>query len=155
MDLDTGLYFFYARWYDPLLGRFITKDPIGLNGGINLYCYTFNNPLNRVDPSGYNTSYIIGNITEKDICMALCRMYIAGAGLFTAWYIGPLLPLIGITEGCVKVARGVITVGGAGLALDIPNKICDSLCSGRPSFPSYLRSVGSLSTDVTGRVYVE
>ena len=41
-----------ARWYDPQARRFISEDPIGLNGGINLYAYVGNNPINRIDPFG-------------------------------------------------------------------------------------------------------
>ena len=41
-----------ARYYDSELGRFINQDPIGLRGGMNLYAYVGNNPLNFVDPSG-------------------------------------------------------------------------------------------------------
>jgi RHS repeat-associated protein len=51
-DADTELYYYRARWYDPQLRRFISEDPIGLNGGINLYAYVGNNPINATDPSG-------------------------------------------------------------------------------------------------------
>jgi RHS repeat-associated protein len=51
-DNTTGLIHYRARWYDPKEGRFISEDPIGLRGGINLYTYVRNNPVNRVDPSG-------------------------------------------------------------------------------------------------------
>ena len=47
-----GLQYFRARWYDPNLGRFISEDPIGLNGGINQYAYVGNNSLNATDPLG-------------------------------------------------------------------------------------------------------
>ncbi|HUU95179.1 MAG TPA: RHS repeat-associated core domain-containing protein [Phycisphaerae bacterium] len=40
------------RWYDPSLGRFIQRDPIGIFGGLNGYAYCANNPLSWVDPSG-------------------------------------------------------------------------------------------------------
>jgi hypothetical protein len=35
-------------------GRFISKDPIGFDGGANLFAYTANNPVDRVDPEGEN-----------------------------------------------------------------------------------------------------
>jgi RHS repeat-associated protein len=51
-DPDTGLLYYRARYYDPGLGRFISEDPIGLQGGINTFTYVSNNPANRTDPSG-------------------------------------------------------------------------------------------------------
>ena len=51
-DKETGLYYYRARYYDPKVGRFISKDPIGLAGGINLYSYVGNNPVNWIDPLG-------------------------------------------------------------------------------------------------------
>ena len=41
-----------ARYYDPGVGRFISPDPIGYLGGLNLYAYCFGDPVNAVDPSG-------------------------------------------------------------------------------------------------------
>ncbi len=49
---STGLYFYRARYYSPTLQRFISEDPIGFDGGINLYTYAGNQPTGRVDPSG-------------------------------------------------------------------------------------------------------
>jgi RHS repeat-associated protein len=40
------------RWYDPGLGRFIQRDPIGIFGGPNVYEYAASNPLGAVDPNG-------------------------------------------------------------------------------------------------------
>ena len=51
-DKETGLYYYRARYYDPMEGRFISKDPSGFEGGINLWAYVQNNPINRTDPSG-------------------------------------------------------------------------------------------------------
>jgi len=52
MDEGNGLLFMKARYYDPEIGRFISKDPIGLLGGLNLYAYAGNNPVNFIDPLG-------------------------------------------------------------------------------------------------------
>jgi len=80
LDADVGLYYFMARWYDPSVGRFISKDPLltssyyvvprldnvspptsgkcgssnALQGpqSLNPYTYTVNNPINLIDPTG-------------------------------------------------------------------------------------------------------
>jgi len=51
-DVETGLILCTNRHYDPQQGRFLTRDPLGYGGGINLYSYTGNNPVNRMDPDG-------------------------------------------------------------------------------------------------------
>jgi RHS repeat-associated protein len=53
IDPETnGLYYYRARHYSPLLGRFLQTDPTGAKGGINLDAYAKNNPLNLVDNTG-------------------------------------------------------------------------------------------------------
>lgn len=52
-DLDsTGLYFYRTRYYSPQIQRFISEDPSGFEGGINLYSYAGNAPTNFSDPFG-------------------------------------------------------------------------------------------------------
>ncbi len=51
-DSETGLHYNYFRYYNPPIGRYMTPDPIGLKGGINLFVYTGNSPINRVDLNG-------------------------------------------------------------------------------------------------------
>ncbi len=55
-DDGDGLYLMGRRHYDASLGRFLQKDPIGLNAGPNPYAYAGNNPATRVDPSGLDFS---------------------------------------------------------------------------------------------------
>ena len=51
-DQESGLNYNYFRYYDPSTGRYITSDPIGLNGGLNTYSYVGGNPTDSVDVYG-------------------------------------------------------------------------------------------------------
>ncbi|WP_032716464.1 RHS repeat-associated core domain-containing protein, partial [Pseudomonas syringae] len=51
-DVETGLHYNTFRYYDPEIGRFITQDPIGLLGGVNLYQYA-SNTQSWIDPLGW------------------------------------------------------------------------------------------------------
>ncbi len=55
-DAETGLMLMGARYYAPCIGRFISRDPIGFDGGINLYGYCGGDPVNWADPSGLDWS---------------------------------------------------------------------------------------------------
>ena len=47
----------WHRFYDPATGRYISADPVGLDGGMNLYSYANSNPVNFADPMGLFTYY--------------------------------------------------------------------------------------------------
>ena len=49
---ETENYYVRNRYYSPSLGRWITRDPIGISGGINLYGYVESEPVGSLDPSG-------------------------------------------------------------------------------------------------------
>ena len=59
-ESDVKLYYFAARYYDPYIGRFITRDPIG--HGVNWYAYAANNPLKFVDPTGLEWMWVDGEL---------------------------------------------------------------------------------------------
>ncbi len=51
-DSETALYYFGFRYYDPATGRWLNRDPLGEDGGYNLYAFCNNDPVNGIDPLG-------------------------------------------------------------------------------------------------------
>ena len=66
-DKESGLYYNRHRYYDPLQGRYITPDPIGLRGGWNMYQYPLN-PIQVIDPMGLDA---IENMTSGGLIYAV------------------------------------------------------------------------------------
>ncbi|HHP7229280.1 MAG TPA: RHS repeat-associated core domain-containing protein, partial [Xenococcaceae cyanobacterium] len=122
----NGLDFMRARYYDSLLGRFTSPDPIGLAGGdTNLYRYTFNSPTNYIDPSGKIVPVLIfalvgaGSEVAFSLLDSLARgervtaEQVVGAAVKGA-IIGSLGPLVGPAGNIVGrvVARNLSTTIG-------------------------------------------
>ncbi|ANJ67021.1 hypothetical protein A9404_06175 [Halothiobacillus diazotrophicus] len=61
-DTETGYYYNFHRYYDPKTGRYLTPDPIGLEGGTNLYGYVDGNPVMASDPLGLDWEAADGNV---------------------------------------------------------------------------------------------
>ena len=68
-DEETDLHYNWNRYYDPVLGRYLSPDPIWLEGGLNLYGYVGGDPVNGADLKGL-ASYT-----------SLEGHYVAGVGL--------------------------------------------------------------------------
>ncbi len=76
-DSDAGLYYFYQRWYEPGVGRFINQDPLGFVDGHNLYRFVHNNPQAYSDPAGtYSSAALFA-------CTAVCEAIVAGVCAYT------------------------------------------------------------------------
>lgn len=64
-DDVTGLYQMGFRWYNPVLGRWTSRDPIGLYGGANLQSFAMNAPIGESDPSGLSCKLKSATPTTK------------------------------------------------------------------------------------------
>lgn len=76
-DIGTGLYYNYFRTYNPDTGRYLTSDPIGLDGGINIYAYAELNPIIKTDELGLAPSsgdYRWSECSPEDmrVCISVC-----------------------------------------------------------------------------------
>jgi RHS repeat-associated protein len=65
-DGETGLHYNYHRYYEPSTGRYLMADPIGQAGGLNIFAYTLNNPINFIDPLGLEDIVILYATDVKD-----------------------------------------------------------------------------------------
>jgi RHS repeat-associated protein len=101
----TGLYYYRARYYSPRLKRFISEDPIGLAGGINIFSYVKNSPLNFRDPYGLKSmkdpqcvnkciaqcgggaGKCSGEIIYLPTCEVVCLAATCGSGVMTCQFI--------------------------------------------------------------------
>lgn len=67
-DAGTGLYNHGFRYYDPNLGRYISRDPLGYADGLNCHVYVGSNPIGRVDPQGLGGRQVVRNDGVPSMC---------------------------------------------------------------------------------------
>ncbi|AVF37072.1 RHS repeat-associated core domain-containing protein [Rahnella sikkimica] len=110
-DEESGLHYNRHRYYDPMQGRYITQDPIGLRGGWNLYGYGFNKPNKYIDPRGLNGVGSIVNlpgIGEKgSLAISIMQNGASSEDITTAMAPAPTSP---IATGECRVT-GTVAVG--------------------------------------------
>ena len=108
-------YFYRARYYEPDIGRFTQRDPIGYDGEMNMYTYVNNNPLQYTDPYGLQKH---SSITE---CINALRT--ARRGM--SWATGALVfatTSLGAVSGAAAGALigGITAVPSAGASIAFP-----------------------------------
>jgi len=103
-DAETGTYFYRARQYDPERGRFLQRDPIGFEAGLNLYQYVRSAPIAHVDPTGLKEKGVFDHIGEalKDVADAI------GDAMHEAAKVVPLLGLIEVANEISPLNKAVI-----------------------------------------------
>ena len=115
---DSGLFYMRQRYYDPGLGRWLNADPIGFRGGLNLYNYVGQNPVNGVDPSGLidprsvarfagKTWNLVTNVGPRAGCGAVERFGLRGLLGLAAGEAALPLTLIGLSGyGAYRMISG-------------------------------------------------
>ena len=108
-DADTNLLYYGYRFYSPTLGRWLTRDPIEEEGGLNLYGFARNLPLSYVDPFG---------LDWKVRALGGVRMFLGAAGAIVG---GAAAGIGGATEfgslGTTSVGSLPVLLAGSGLAV--------------------------------------
>ncbi len=87
-DIETGLYYYRARYYNPHIGRFMQTDPVGYSDGINWYLYCRNNPIIRIDIGGLWSSLRFTWYDDQALHLVVSLMNSEGPEdtyLFTDW----------------------------------------------------------------------
>lgn len=69
-DQETGLYYNWFRYYDPVTGNYTSSDPISLTGGFNTYIYVHQNPVRFADPNGLAVPLAISACLANPVCAA-------------------------------------------------------------------------------------
>ena len=130
-DVETGLYYLKTRYYDPVVGRFITIDDVSYLApdtinGLNLYAYCGNNPVMMVDPDGCAPKWwqwLLFGIGAALVIASVVVLSVATGGAATG-LIGAIAvgaakgALIGAAVGSVVgIAGGAIYAGVTGADL--------------------------------------
>jgi RHS repeat-associated protein len=116
-DAETGLYYMRARYYDPVVRRFVSEDPAGLGGGLNLYMFAGADPVTGRDPSGLKPTH------ERGVCSVYSS---CGTGELEDW----MMSMHGFdddtdlmcnvrgdpdrAEACLQLAMLLLELGGPG-----------------------------------------
>ena len=130
-DADTGLVHFGARDYDPVIGRWTTRDPLGFAGGdTNLYGYVLQDPVNLVDPMGL---FILPSLPQGLVNFA--AGFGDGVSLGATKYIREQLGINGPVNLCSDTYKfsqiggmvydsavfGALSLGGGDVAISLPS----------------------------------
>jgi len=123
-DVETGLHYNRFRYYSPLLGRYVSVDPVGLLGGQNLYRYAGNDPINATDALG------------------LFSWGALAAGVVTAVAVG-VAAVVLAPAAVATLAAGVAIAGAAALGATIGLGLAEFQSIGHVCWPCFWKGAAS------------
>ncbi|WP_304007020.1 RHS repeat-associated core domain-containing protein, partial [Methyloversatilis discipulorum] len=89
-DEESGLHYNWHRYYVPRLGRYLSSDPIGIEGGVNTFVYVMARPTKRVDTTGLANGPAVGRVLQAPLSVSNGTLQVSfgagGMGVF-----GPLI----------------------------------------------------------------
>jgi RHS repeat-associated protein len=135
-DEETGLHYNFFRYYSPILGRYISRDPVTYLGGLNVYAYGGNDPVNRADILGLWPSW--NTVAAVAVGVAIGVLIVATCG--TA---APVL--------IAAAAIGGAVAGGLGEALN-EKTLCPSCIAKAAIYGAFAGAVGAAAAIVAAPV---
>lgn len=76
-DPDLALYYYGYRWYDAAALKWLTPDPLGERGGVNLTAFCDGDPINKVDPLGLEEFEIVGKVPRTVEATQVLQQYVS------------------------------------------------------------------------------
>ncbi|HKV50238.1 MAG TPA: RHS repeat-associated core domain-containing protein [Gemmatimonadaceae bacterium] len=158
---STRLYYVRNRWYDAQSGRFLTEDPSGLQGGLDLYVFGGDDPIDAIDPQGLEESgnscafvdvtiedLVDGQLTQSHTKVQLC----SGDGSV----IGQILDYAatqGVGQGSAVWGGGVFATGGGTGAFSFATGTAWPTLVGMAGILSELQGCPEGNTGIMGTAY--
>jgi RHS repeat-associated protein len=162
-DSETGLHQNYFRDYEPEMGRYVESDPIGLEGGLTLFAYVGNSPVNKIDPYGLcpgNKQKCIQNVLQQNYGNFVANTLVpefSTISIFTntaAWLKGSAISgsIKGIFVGLPWLASKIATTTGNNLAVypGMASASSNALASGAFWGNTAATLGGAITVGVTG-----
>jgi len=151
-DEETDLHYNYHRYYDPQTGRYLTPDPIGLAGGINLYPYVDNDPINASDPLGLTPTCEISCVLKGTGAIFIETHLTTAINAAVSW-VGYKIPMslamnVTATAAVTGISGGRTYIGAEKLAHKISDPITE--CVNECREKDYKDYIDSLSDSFWG-----
>ncbi|MBK8209064.1 MAG: RHS domain-containing protein [Rhodospirillales bacterium] len=116
-DEETGLHYGRARYYSPHIGRWLSRDPLDLFSGPNLYLYCGNDPVNDADPLGLLSGFWKYAAAAAIVAVGVAAVVVAGPAVLAVAAGAAAFSAATVSSAALVVAGGAAIGAGVGLGL--------------------------------------